>query len=106
MKKGKIKSIKIGDRIQIIAGNHKGEIGNISSVNPKRQTITVDSITPLVKYIKNKEGNEPKKVELQIPINVSNVMLWDTETNKRGKVGYKMIEKEKKRYFKKSGNIL
>jgi ribosomal protein L24 len=45
-------------------------------------------------------------MELQIPIHISNVMLWDKEANLSSKIGYKLINNEKKRYFKKSGNIL
>jgi hypothetical protein len=33
-------------------------------------------------------------------------MLWDEKNNKAGRIGYKLIENIKRRYFKKSGNIL
>ena len=51
---------------------------------------------------KKDEGGESKKMELQIPIHISNVMLWDKEANISSKIGYKLINNEKKRYFKKS----
>lgn len=98
--------VKIGDRIKIITGNQKGIIGNISSINLKKEILTIDTVLPRIKYVKNREGGESKKVELQVPIHISNVMLWDKEANISSKIGYKVINNEKKRYFKKSGNIL
>jgi large subunit ribosomal protein L24 len=102
----KDKHVKIGDRIKIITGDQKGIIGNISSINIKKEILTIDTVLPRIKYVKSREGGESKKVELQIAIHISNVMLWDKESNTSSKIGYKVINNEKKRYFKKSGNIL
>jgi ribosomal protein L24 len=33
-------------------------------------------------------------------------MLWDKEANKASKIGYKIIDNAKIRYFKKSGNVV
>jgi len=33
-------------------------------------------------------------------------MLWDNQAQTAGKIGYKVINNEKKRFFKKSGNVL
>ena len=41
----------------------------------------IDGILPRVKYIKNPQGGEQKRVELQVPIHISNIMLWDNELN-------------------------
>lgn len=102
----KIKNIKIGDRIQVITGNQKGNIGNVSSINKKKEVVTIDTITPRIKYAKSRQGEETKQVELQIPIHISNVMLWDDKQNRSDKIGYKIVDGKKTRYFKKSGNIL
>ena len=98
--------IKIGDQVKIITGDHKGEIGTISSINFKNSILFIQEISPRIKYSKNPQGGESKKVELQIPINISNVMLWDSENNMVSKIGYKIIENKKCRYFKKSGKVI
>jgi large subunit ribosomal protein L24 len=103
----RIKShVKIGDKVKIISGNHKGVIGNIITIFRKKSILFVEGISPRIKYIKNKQGGESKKVELSIPIHISNVMLWDTELNLSSRIGYKFLNNEKKRYFKKSGNFV
>jgi large subunit ribosomal protein L24 len=103
-------SIKIGDRIKVIAGREKGKIGNISSINKKKFLVTVDSIEKRKKFIKE-ERNERKEiakkvVEIPIFIHISNVMLWDEKANFASKIGYKYENLKKKRFFKKSGNFV
>jgi large subunit ribosomal protein L24 len=106
MNKKKKAHVKLGDRIKIIAGSQKGLLGCISAINLKKETVIIDTSVPRVKFLKARKDNEPKKIELPISINISNVMLWDNEANISSKIGYKFLNNEKKRYFKKSGNIL
>jgi len=106
MKKQLKKHVKVGDRIQIITGNQKGIIGNITAINLKNSTVIIDSVLRRIKYARNPQGGEAKKKEVQTAIHISNVMLWDKTANLRSKVGYKFIEGIKKRYFKKSGNLV
>jgi large subunit ribosomal protein L24 len=100
------KHVKIGDRIQVITGNQKGIIGNIAAIDVKKSTVIIDSVLPRIKYSKNPQGGEAKKKELQTAIHISNIMLWDKVANQKSKVGYKLIDGIKKRYFKKSGNLV
>ena len=103
----KIKShVKIGDKIKVISGDQKGIIGTITAVIYKKSVAIIDTILPRVKFKKSPQGGEAKKLEIQGPIHVSNLMLWDKEANKSSRVGYKIIESVKKRYLKKSGNII
>jgi large subunit ribosomal protein L24 len=96
--------IKVGDKIKVIAGNHKGLLGTITSMDRKNSIVIVDNIVPRIRYIKNRQGGEADKKTIPYPIDISNVMLWDKISNTCSRVGYKMIENEKCRIFKKSGN--
>lgn len=98
--------VKVGDRVKIITGAQKGVLGNVSSISTKKKIVIIDTVSPRIKFIKNRESKESTKIELQIPISVSNVMLWDKEANTCSKVGHKLVNLKKVRYFKKSGNIL
>jgi large subunit ribosomal protein L24 len=98
--------VKVGDRVKVISGNQKGLIGVITSILREKSTVTIDSIEPRIRYKKNQQVGESRKTELQIPINISNVMLWDTTANISSRIGYKIIENKKQRYFKKSGNLV
>ena len=98
--------IKVGDRVEVITGSNKGTVGSVSAIIFKKSVLFVEGIAPRVKYIKNKEGGESKKIKLDIPIHFSNVMLWDKDTKKSDKVGYRSVKNKKYRYFKKSGSIV
>lgn len=98
--------IKIGDKIKVIAGDQKGFLGNILSISKKDSSVIIDGILPRVRFMKNSQGGDPKKVDIPVSIHVSNVMLWDKEANRVDRTGKKQIDGKKKRYFKKSGHIL
>jgi large subunit ribosomal protein L24 len=106
MKKNSSHHVKIGDKVKVISGNQKGIIGTIISIIPKNSIVYIEGITPRLKTLKNQKEGQEKTVEIQIPIHISNVMLWDKTGNIASRIGYKVIANEKKRYFKKSGNIL
>lgn len=88
--------LKLGDRVKIITGDNKGLIGNVNFINRDKKLAFLDSL-------QNTTENSKKKVR---PIHISNLMLWDSSANIASRIGIKIIENKKKRYFKKSGNIL
>jgi large subunit ribosomal protein L24 len=98
--------IKIGDKVKVISGKQKGFIGIINTLITKKSIVFLDGITPIIKYKKSPQQEQPQKIEIQIPIHSSNVMLWDKDANKASKIGYKIVNDKKVRYFKKSGNVL
>ena len=106
MKKQHKFHVKIGDKIKIIAGNQKGLVGTINSISPNKGVAIIDGVLPRIKYTKQNPNSEAQKVEIQVPIHTSNLMLWDDQNNQASRFGYKLTDNKKKRYFKKSGNVL
>lgn len=106
MKEKKNYHVKVGDKVKVITGDQKGFIGIILTIITKKSLVTVEGISSRVKYSKNRQGTEPIKKEIPIQIHISNVMLWDKDSNSSGKIGYKILNDQKVRYFKKSGNCL
>ena len=98
--------IKIGDTVKVITGNQKGFIGVVNSIMKKKSIVFIDGIVPRIKYSKNPQSGEQKKTELQVPIHISNVMLWDKENNNASRINYKKIDGKKQRCFVKSGTVL
>nr|AYO28277.1 ribosomal protein L24 [Synura sphagnicola] len=107
-KKGEKKKshLKLGDKIQVISGMQKGTIGTISSLFLKQSIAYIDSIQPRQKSTKAKNNEPSKTIEIQIPIHISNIMLWDTKLNQPSRIGYQFVGQKKMRYFKKSGNFV
>jgi len=105
MKKYKPRHIRIGDKVIILAGNHRGLIGTILSINPKKDTLIVDSVLPRIISKKN-ALDVFLKMQIQKPINISNVMLWDEKANRGDTVKYKVLENKKVRFFRISENTV
>jgi len=106
MKKNQTSYLKKGDTIKIIAGENKGFIGKIQSIFLKQSIVFIEGIAPRIKYSKSTQGLESKKQELEIPIHISNVLLWDKKSNVASRIGKKVVENKRIRYFKKSGNLV
>ena len=98
--------VKIGDKVQILSGNQKGKVGTINAIFKKNSLVYIENVPPRLKKLKQSKEVDKKEIRLEIPIHISNVMLWDKEANSASKIGYKVINDQKVRYFKKSGNIL
>ncbi len=107
--KTKIK-IKTGDQVQVIAGSQKGLRGKIIFIDHKKLTAILDTGKERTKSLKNKnEVNKKEKIQtkqIPIPLHLSNLMLWDESLNSIGRITFKIIDNQKKRIFKKSGNLL
>jgi large subunit ribosomal protein L24 len=98
--------IKVGDKVKVISGDQKGYIGIIKTILSKKSTVFIEGILPRIKYTKNRQGGDPQKVEIPMSIHISNIMLWDNQANSPSRIGYKFVDNIKKRYFKKSGNLV
>lgn len=99
--------IKKGDTVKIIAGDHKGETGEVLQVLPKLNKVVVKDMNIVKKHQRpTGMGQEGGILEEESAIDASNVQLVDSEIGESSRVGYKVEEGKKVRYFKKTGNIL
>lgn len=99
--------IKKGDQVELIAGKDRGKRGTVSRVFPELDKVIVDGANMGKRHRKAKTaGEKGERIEMAMPIHVSNVMLIDPETGKPSRVGYRMNGTEKVRVSKKSGKDL
>ena len=108
--------VRKGDKVMIIAGKDKGEVGYIYAVSPKENKIIVlkenpenkEQPLPLNAVIKHRkpqaQGQRGARVQLPSPLDASNVMLLDPKTNEPTRIGRRKADNGKLvRYAKKSG---
>ena len=107
--------IKTGDTVVVIAGKNrfskdkKGNIvpttGKVLAVFPKTNKVLVEGVNMVKKHQKPTQANQNGGIlEVEAPIDASNVMLLDPKTNKPTRVGIKLDENGNKiRVSKKSG---
>jgi len=105
--------IRKNDNVIIIAGNSKGITGKVLKVFPKDNRVIVEGVSLRKRHTKPNQVNpQGGIIEMEAPINVSNVMLVDPKSGKPTKIGSKVIIDDKTnkkkivRVSKKSGEML
>ena len=103
--------VKNGDEVRVIAGNDKGREGRILAVFPEKERVLVEGINMRVHHDQpTQENPQGGRIEREVSIHVSNVMLLDPSTGEPTRIGRKRIEEEGGgrwvRYSKKSGEII
>lgn len=97
--------LKKGDQVYIISGKDKGKLGIIAQV-VNEERILVDGINMAKKHVKpNPNKNETGGVvEKEMPIHISNAMIYNVKTKKPDRVGILKLKNDKKvRVYKSTG---
>ena len=97
--------IKKGDMVKVISGHYKGTVGEVKEVSPKTNKVIVEGVNIAKKSEKPTQANpDGGVIEKEMPIDASNVALWDEKAKAIVKVGHKINDKGKKvRINKKTG---
>ena len=96
--------IKTKDKVIVLAGKDKGKTGEITSVSPKENRVTVAGINMIARHTKPSQANpQGGIVRREAPIHASNVALVDPKSGKATRAGYKDIKGEKTRVARRSG---
>ena len=100
--------IKKGDKVKVIAGADKGKTGIVQKVFPKTNKVVVEGINVHKKHNKpTQQTPEGSVLDVYVPIDASNVALYDEKNKKIVKVGYKKNDKGKLiRINKKTGTAI
>jgi large subunit ribosomal protein L24 len=103
--------VKKGDDVKVIAGNDKGREGRILAVFPDKERVLVEGINMRVHHDQpTQENPQGGRIEREVSIHVSNVMVIDPSTGEPTRIGRKRVEEEGGgrwvRYAKNSGEII
>lgn len=97
--------LKKGDNIIVTAGRDKGKKGVIQKTFREQNRVLIDGINVMKRHEKSRtRGGKGQTVERAMPINASNVMIFDSKSGKGTRIGSKMEDGKKVRIAKKSGN--
>ncbi|ASK27090.1 50S ribosomal protein L24 [Neisseria chenwenguii] len=99
-----------GDQVVIISGKDKGKQGRVVRVLGGK--VVVEGVNIVKRHQKPNpmRGVEGGVIVKEMPLAISNVAIFNPETNKADRVGVKLIEGESKikrvRFFKSNGSII
>jgi len=103
-----MQKIKQGDEVIVRTGKDKGKSGRVSKIL-KDNKVLIEGINQVKKNQKPNPnaGVSGGIIVKDMPINISNVGLYNPETKKADRVGFKFLEDGKKvRYFKSTNEIV
>jgi large subunit ribosomal protein L24 len=99
---------KKGDNVVIITGRDKGKRGDVARVVDARHVV-VNGVNQVKRHTRpNPMKNQPGGiVTKEVPIDVSNVAIWNPVTQKPDRVGVRVLEDGRKvRFFKSNGELV
>ena len=101
-----------GDQVMVIAGDDKGKTGRVLRVIPDKGRVVVEGVNLVHRHIRRSQKNpQGGRVRREAPINISNVMVVDPESEVPTKIGRRLTEPEKgslgwARVARKTGELL
>lgn len=84
--------IHSGDQVKVIAGKDKGRIGRVLRVIPDKAKVVVEGVARVRRHHKPVNDQPGGIVEKEMPIDVSNVALWNADEGRTVKVGFKLSD--------------
>jgi len=98
-----------GDEVIVLTGKDKGKRGMITRVIAETGRVVVENVNMVKKHQKpNPNMNIPGGIiDKEMPLDVSNIALYNPATGKADRVGFKFLEDGRKvRIFKSNGEVV
>jgi large subunit ribosomal protein L24 len=103
-----MRKIRKGDDVVVLTGKDKGRRGLVLRVLDDGHLV-VEGVNKVKKHMKPNpiKGVAGGIVEKEMPLDASNVALFNPATQKADRIGIKVLEDGRKvRYFKSNGEVL
>ena len=95
--------IKTDDTVVVITGKDKGKKGKVIKAMPKQNRVVVEGVNIQTRHAKQTRTTPAEIKHQEGPIDVSNVMYWDSKAKAASRIGYVFEDGKKFRISKKSG---
>ena len=99
--------IRKGDEVVVIAGKNKGKRGVVLR-RLDESHLVIEGINVMKKHVRPNpmKGVTGGIIDKTMPIDQSNVMLFNPATSKGDRVGFKLVDGKKLRVFKSNGAVV
>ncbi|WP_417691256.1 50S ribosomal protein L24 [Pseudidiomarina sp.] len=100
--------IKRDDEVVVLAGKDKGKRGKVLKVDTAKNRVFVEGVNIVKKHQKPNPalGVAGGVIEQEASVDVSNVAIYNPETGKADRVGFKLEDGKKVRFFKSNNAII
>ena len=102
------RKIRRDDDVIVLAGKDKGKQGKVLRVVVSDDRVYVEGVNIVKKHQKaNPQANEPGGIiDKEASIHVSNIALVNPATGKADRVGFRVEDEKKVRFFKSNGDLV
>lgn len=102
-----MRKIKSNDEVIVITGKDKGKRGTVARLVGDKKVV-VSGINIVKRHTKPNPnaGIAGGIVEKEAPLDISNVAIFNPETNKADRVGFLVEDGKKKRVFKSTNKVI
>jgi large subunit ribosomal protein L24 len=104
-----MRKLRKGDEVVVLAGKDKGKRGVVLKVIQELEKIIVENINMVKRHTKGNpmQGTPGGIVEKEMPLDISNVAIWNPISEKADRIGFKMLEDgQKVRFFKSDDEVV
>ena len=99
--------IKKGDKVIVTTGRDKGQTGDALRVNTKNERVLVQGVNMIKRHQRPTQTAQGGIVEIEAAIHISNLAHIDPKDQKPTRVGFKVLDGERKvRFAKRSGEVI
>lgn len=100
--------IRRDDEVIILTGKDKGKRGTVTKVLVSEGKVIVSGLNLVKKHQKPvpQLGQAGGIIDLEAPIDVSNVALFNSASGKADRVGFRIEDGKKVRFFKSTGELV
>jgi large subunit ribosomal protein L24 len=104
-----MKKIRKGDEVVVLTGRNAGKRGVVLRVLKEENKVVVENVNMAKRHTRGNpmQGTPGGIVEKELPMDISNVAIWNPVTNKADRVGFRMLEDGRKvRFFKSNKEVV
>ncbi len=102
-----MKKIHVKDEVVVIAGKEKGKIGRVNKI--LKDLVFIEGINIVKKHSKGNinKGNSNGIISKEMPIHISNIMIFNSIKNGADKVHFGFsVDGKKLRYYKSTHEVV
>jgi len=89
--------IRKNDTILVIAGKNKGKKGKVRFAYPDKERVLVEGVNMIKRHTRAlRQARQAGIIEREAPIHVSDVMLLCSKCNHPTRVGFRLLEDDKR----------
>ena len=88
--------IRKGDRVVVVTGRNKGKTGEVLRVLRDKDRVLVQGVNMIKRHTAPSQASPGGIMEKEAPLHISNVAHIDPKTSEPTRVGFKVIEGDRK----------